>query len=216
MPQFALRTPRATQGIVVATVGAFLFLWLYGPRAQEAYAYMAGLVPARISGVLVVPDGLPVLLTPLSATLLHGSLTHLLFNMVMLYYVGRFVEGVLGVPRFLLLYGIGAYIAGFTEYLSGPQSSVPVIGASGAVSAVLGAYAIYFGERKAEKGRFLSAETKTVLWLAASWIGLQLLAGMVLNGPEGGIAIWAHIGGFIAGLLLARPLALAGRDRITR
>lgn len=216
MPQSTLRTPRATQGIVVATVCAFLFLWLYGPRAQEAYAYMAGLVPARISGAMIVPGGLPVLLTPISATLLHGSLTHLLFNMVMLYYVGRFVEAVLGVPRFLLLYGVGAYLAGFAEYVSGPESTVPVIGASGAVSAVLGAYAIYFGERKAGAGRLLSAETRTVLWLAASWIGLQLLAGMVLNGPEGGIAIWAHIGGFIAGLLLARPLALTGRNHTAR
>src|SRR3546814_8933830 len=69
-----------------------------------------------------------------------------------------------------------------------------LIGASGAVSAVLGAYAIYFGERRAGEGRLLSAEARTVLWLAATWIGLQLLIGFVLNGPDGGIAIWAHIG----------------------
>lgn len=197
---------RALQGVVGATVAAFFFLWLFGPRAQEAYAYMAGLVPARISGTLSVPDGLPVLLTPLSATLLHGSLAHLAFNMVMLYYVGRFVEAVLGAPRFLFLYVAGAYAAGFTEYVADSQSVIPVIGASGAVSAVLGAYALYFGNRRASASRYLSAEARTVLWLAISWIGLQLLTGWVLNGPKGGIAIWAHIGGFIAGLLLARPL----------
>ncbi len=169
---------------------------------------MAGIVPARISGDMIVPGGIPVLLTPLSATLLHGSFAHLAFNMVMLYYVGRFVEAILGGSRFLLLYAIGAYAAGFAEYLATSDSPVPVIGASGAVSAVLGAYAIYFGERKAGEGRLLSSDARTVLWLAATWIGLQLLTGAVLNGPGGGIAIWAHIGGFITGLLLAKPLAL--------
>lgn len=204
----ALPTPHATQGIVVATTAAFLLLWLFGGRAQEAYAYWAGLVPARISGTMDVPGGIPALLTPLSATLLHGSIAHLAFNMVMLVYVGRLVEAVIGAPRFLLLYAIGAYAAGFTEYLVTPDSPIPVIGASGAVSAILGAYAIYFGERKAGEGRLLSSDARTVLWLAATWIGLQLLMGAVLNGPEGGIAIWAHIGGFIAGLVLAKPLLL--------
>lgn len=204
-------TPRATQGIAGATVAAFLLLWAYGLRAQEAYAYMAGMVPARISGSMVVTGGLPALLTPLSATLLHGSVAHLAFNMVMLYYLGRYVEAFLGVLRFLLLYVTGAYFAGFAEYITSPESTVPVIGASGAVSAVLGAYAIYFGERKAGEGRVLSSHARTVIWLAASWIGLQLLTGLVLNGPHGGIAIWAHIGGFIAGLLMAKPLALMGR-----
>lgn len=204
-------TPRATQGIVGATVAAFLLLWAIGPGAQEAYAYMAGLVPARISGDMVVPGGIPTWLTPISATLLHGSFAHLAFNMAMFYYLGRFVEPVLGGPRFLLLYVIGAYAAGFAEYLVTPSSPIPVIGASGAVSAVLGAYAIYFGERRAGEGRLLSAEARTALWLAATWIGLQLLIGFVLNGPDGGIAIWAHIGGFIAGLLLAQPLVLTRR-----
>src|SRR3546814_12594512 len=101
----------------------------------------------------------------------------------------------------------GAYAAAFAEYLVSPESTVPVIGASGAVSAVLGAYAIYFGNRTAPSGRFLSSETRTVLWLAAAWIGLQLLIGLVLHGPQGGIAIWAHIGGVIDGLGVAKTLA---------
>lgn len=206
--QFIIPTPRATQGVATATIGAWLFFMLFGARTEHAYSYMAGLVPARISGEMIVPGGLPVLLTPLTATLLHGSLMHLAFNMVMLFYVGRLVEALLGPARFMLLYIVGAYVAGFTEYLVHPASPVPVIGASGAVSAVLGAYALYFGERRATAGRLLSAEARTVLWLAASWIGLQLLMGAVLNGPGTGIAIWAHIGGFIAGLLLARPLEL--------
>src|SRR3546814_4301309 len=76
---------------------------------------MAGLVPARISGDMVVPGGTPTWLTPISATLLHGSFAHLAFNMAMFYYLGRFVEPVLGGPRFLLLYVIGAYAAAIAE-----------------------------------------------------------------------------------------------------
>jgi membrane associated rhomboid family serine protease len=197
---------RVTQGITWATIAAFLLLLLFGRQAQEAYAYMAGIVPARISGEMQVRDGFPLLLTPLTATLLHGNFLHLLFNMSMFYYLGRPVELVTGSPRFLVLYVAGAYAAAFAEYIATPDSAVPVIGASGAVSAILGAYAIYFGERSAQKGRFLSAEARTMLWMAAAWIGLQLLVGLVFNGPGGGIAIWAHIGGFIAGLALARPL----------
>src|SRR3546814_2347329 len=89
--------------------------------------------------------------------------------MVMFYYLGRMVEGVLGSGRLLILYVAGAYAAAFAEYIVSPESTVPVIGASGALSAVLGAYAISFGNRTAPSGRFLSSETRTVLWLAAAW-----------------------------------------------
>src|SRR3546814_21035493 len=91
------------------------------------------------------------------------------------------VEGVLGAGRLLILYVAGAYAAAFAEYLDSPESTVPVIGASGAVSAVLGAYAIYFGNRTAPSGRFLSSETRTLLWRAAAWLGLTILIGIVLK-----------------------------------
>src|SRR3546814_6544591 len=128
-----------------------VLLFVSGSGAREAYAYRAGLVPARISGTITVPGGFPIILTPITATLLHGSIAHLGFNMVMFYYLGRMVEGVLGSGRLLILYVAGAYAAAFAEYLVSPESTVPVIGASGAVSAVLGAYAIYFGNRTAPK-----------------------------------------------------------------
>lgn len=207
MASFSIKSPRATQGIVAATLFAYLLLWFFGPRAQYAYAFLVGLVPARLSGTLVVDGAIPALLTPLTATFLHGSLVHLLFNMAMLFYIGRFVELVIGAPRFLILYAAGAYAAAFAEFIIRPESTIPIIGASGAVSALIGAYALYFGKRKTQAGRILSAETLNILWLAISWIGLQLLMGVVMNDGSGsGIAIWAHIGGFIAGLLLARPL----------
>src|SRR3546814_18415259 len=89
---------------------------------------MAGLVPARISGTITVPGGFPIILTPITATLLHGSIAHLGFNMVMFYYLGRMVEGVLGSGRLLILYVAGAYAAAFAECLVSPESNVPEIG----------------------------------------------------------------------------------------
>src|SRR3546814_14143461 len=102
----------------------------------------------------------------------------------MFYFLGRMVEGVLAAGRLLILYVAGAYAAAFAEYLVSPESTVPVIRASGAVSAVLGAYAIYFGNRTAPSGRFLSSETRTLSWLATAWIGRQLLSGLRLNGHQ--------------------------------
>src|SRR3546814_19509177 len=92
---------------------------------------MAGLVPARISGTITVPGGFPIILTPITATLLHGSIAHLGFNMVMFYYLGRMVAGVLGSGRLLILYVAGAYAAACAEYLGSPEPNVPVIGEVG-------------------------------------------------------------------------------------
>ena len=83
-----------------------------------------------------------------------------------------------------------------------------MIGASGAISALLGAYALLYGQRRASVGNPRFGNALNVLWLAAAWVGLQLLIGLAMSGPDGGIAIGAHIGGFIAGLALARPLLL--------
>jgi len=208
--------PIVTQGITLAAVAVYLLSRVSGEQASIDWAYAAGIVPARLSGQMAVDTAIPAVLTPLSATMLHGSLLHLGFNMLMFFYIGRPAEAALGHWRFLLLYVIGAYAAAAAQWIVAPMSTVAVIGASGAISAVLGAYALYFGERRAVAGRWLSAEVRHVLWLAVSWIGLQLLIGLVMNGSgEGGffgmIAIWAHIGGFIAGLIVARPLLRLGR-----
>jgi membrane associated rhomboid family serine protease len=99
------------------------------------------------------------------------------------------------------------------QILANPESPVPVIGASGAIACVFGAYAVMFAKSRVAPRRILgftlSGEALTALWYAASWIGLQLLVGIAFSQPGGGlfgggIAIWTHIGGFLTGLLLAR------------
>ena len=197
---------RLTQILLWVTTLAFLLLWATGK--SDAAAYLGGFIPGRISGFVTLDGAMPVWLTPLTATLLHSSLFHLGFNLLMLAFCGRFVESVIGAGPFAVLYGVGAYAAAGAQYFAGPLAPEPMIGASGAISAVLGAYALLFSQQEVRAIGPLSSTTVRVLWLAAAWIVVQALFAVAMAGAAIHIAIAAHIGGFIAGLLLARPLLL--------
>ena len=133
---------------------------------------------------------------------------HVALNLLMLVWCGTQVERILGPGPMLLLYVVGAYTAAIAQWLVAPLSPTPMIGASGAISAVIGAFALSFGQQKrivksASLNRSLNA-----LWLLAAWIVLQVMTGL-LAGIQGFLlATPAHIGGFIAGLLMQRPLLL--------
>lgn len=195
--------PQATVTIAVATVVSYALVALFA--RDQAAAFTGGFIPARVSGSHLV-GALPVWLTPLSSTLLHGGLLHLGFNLIMLVYCGREDEVALGPVGIAILYIIGAYAAAAGQYVAGPHSPLPMIGCSGAVSALVGAYAILYGQRRPSKLPPELARWLHVAWLAVAWIALQLL--LSLGGAFEGvnIAAAAHIGGFLAGLVLARPL----------
>lgn len=197
---------RARTTLVIAAVTALAWLLVTGAGAGDAAALWGGFIPARFHS----PgwEGLPVWLTPLSATLVHGSFPHLLFNLLMLLFCGRAVEGIIGPVGLAILYAVGAYAAAGAYYLAGPSAPDVMIGASGAISAVLGAYAILFGRNKVKLANPRLALWVHALWLGAAWVGLQLLTGYAFatGGPR--VAISAHIGGFIVGLALAQPLLL--------
>jgi membrane associated rhomboid family serine protease len=173
---------------------------------------LAGFIPARFSG-LVIDNAVPAWLTPLSAALVHAGALHLVFNLLMIGFCGRFVEATIGAGGMILLYLVGAYAAAGAQYLMMPQGVIPMIGASGAASAIIGAYALLFGRRRKTGWGPFSGTTLQVLWLAAAWIVLQSLvdiaSGALPGVPaQGAVATPAHIGGFLAGLALARPLLL--------
>ena len=197
---------RATVALAVATVAAWVLVALarIGPDATVLGAF----IPARASGLIPLAGAVPVWLTPLSALFLHAGLLHLGFNLLMLAFCGRFVEVALGWRGVLVLYGVGAYAAALGQYALAPLSTAPMIGASGAISALLGAYALLYGERRATLANRRLNAAVNILWLAAAWIGLQMLVGLALSDGKQGIAIGAHIGGFFVGLALARPLLL--------
>jgi membrane associated rhomboid family serine protease len=197
-------TPRATITLAAATSAAWLITTTLGLDLQAAY--LAGFIPARVGTLAAVPGAVPVALTPLTATLVHGGIIHLGFNMLMLVFCGRMVEAALGRWGIVLLYLLGAYAAAAAQFAVDPASAVPMIGASGAISALVGAYALLFGQRRATAIGPISGEIVHVLWLAAAWIGLQLLLNFAATGEGAMIATAAHVGGFVLGLLLARPI----------
>lgn len=199
------RTP-VTVALLVATVTASVLVLLAG--AVGLAAVLGGFLPLRFYGLVIPPvhgPAIPALLTPLSATLIHAGPGHLLFNMVTLAFAGALVERALGGWGLVVLYVVGAYAAAVGQWLPDPRSAVPMIGASGAISAVVGAYALLYGRGRARAIGPFPAIVVHAAWLAAAWIGIQLLVGAVGFGG-GRVAIGAHVGGFLAGLALARPL----------
>ena len=172
-------------------------------------AVQGGFIPARIDGGVPAGHGflVPALLTPLSATLIHGGFAHLALNLVMLVFCGRQVERVVSPVGIAILYVVGAFAGAAGQWVFEPESRVPMIGASGAISAIVAAYALLFGERRAKRWGPVPGDVLHVAWLAAAWIGIQFLVGLAGMGGVT-VAIGAHIGGFVAGLILARPLLL--------
>jgi membrane associated rhomboid family serine protease len=202
------REARATAGIAVATLVVSVLVLVSG--GLPAVSFGAGFIPARFAGAML-PEGLPIVvpavLTPLTATLIHGGAMHLLFNLVMLGFCGRLLERAVGSRGIAILYTAGAFAAAAAQWALDPPSATPMIGASGAISAVVGAYALLYGERRAKAIGPIPADAVHIAWLAAAWIGMQLLIGAAGMGGAT-IAVGAHIGGFVAGLALARPLLL--------
>jgi len=196
---------RFTNILVIATAAIWLALDLSGWLGWAST--MAGFIPLRVTGP-ALEGAVPVALTPLTAAFVHANLAHVGFNMLMLLYCGRYTEYALGPAAFTVLYLVGAYVSAGAQYLVDPTSVVPMVGASGAISAVLGAYALLFGQKRAKAIGPVPALVVHIVWLAAAWIGVQLLFGIAMADAGMAIAVAAHIGGFIAGLLLARPLLL--------
>jgi membrane associated rhomboid family serine protease len=199
-------TRTATFAIAIVTALVWLITEVVG--GQDRAAISMGVIPARLSGLFDLAPAVPAWLTPLSSTIVHGGFLHVALNLLMLIWCGTLVERVLGSSALLLLYLVGAYAAALAQWAVDPASAVPVIGASGAISAVIGAFALSFGQQKrivrsAALNRLLNA-----LWLLAAWIVLQLMIGMIAGMRGFLLATPAHVGGFLAGLALQRPLLL--------
>ena len=200
-------TPVVTVGLIILNALVFLYEQsLPDPQLQQFVASYA-LIPAWFS--------VPALFT---SQFLHGGWMHILSNMLYLWIFGDNVEDRLGHVRFLLFYlGAGA-AAAVLQTLFDPFSSVPMVGASGAIAGVMGAYFVLYPHSRVLTAVFLVIffdiiEIPAVFFLGL-WFLLQLLSGVgslaVSNAAGGGIAFWAHIGGFVAGVLIG--LVLRSRD----
>ena len=199
-------TRSATNVIAVITALAWVIAVAVGKSDQAALGL--GFIPARLSGTPVPWPAVPALLTPLTATLVHAGLIHLGFNLLVFLWCGAAVERVIGKTGLILLYLIGAYAAAFAQWGIDPSGTVPMIGASGAISAVMGAFALSFGRAKAFTNNLRINRWINVVWLLIAWVVLQVMMDWLAGGQGYALATPAHVGGFAAGLLLQRPLLL--------
>jgi len=195
-----------THAIAALTALAWLVALLLGQSDYVAAAM--GFIPARLSGHEVPWSAVPAVLTPLTATLVHGGALHLVLNMVIFLWCGILVERALGKTSLVLLYVVGAFASAAAQWLSDPNGVIPMVGASGAISAVIGAYSLSYGRAKQVTSSARVNRWINIAWLMAAWVVLQLMIGWVAGGQGYLLAIPAHIGGFLAGLLLQRPLLL--------
>jgi membrane associated rhomboid family serine protease len=198
---------KARVTLIIAAVTAIAWVLVAYFRLGNEAALGAGFIPLHVSGgggeALTA-----ALLKPLTATLVHAGAMHLVFNLLMHLFCGRSVETIIGGRQFVILYIAGAYAAAAAQFLVGPTDATPMVGASGAISAVIGAYSMMFGRNRVKVANPTIALWLNALWLAAAWVVLQIIVGFTFDTINAKIAVAAHIGGFLAGLLLAKPLLL--------
>jgi len=194
--------------VAIAAVTALISLLIILAGGLGLAAASMGFIPARASGLVDLPAALPVWLTPFSATLVHDGFLHLILNLVMLVWVGAQVERVLGASSLMLAYLVGAVIAAGAQWLAGPSAMIPMVGASGAISALFGIYALLAANPKPLTNSAVLNRAIHAAWLLAAWVVVQWMTQMLAGGQGVMLATPAHIGGFVAGLLLERPLLL--------
>jgi membrane associated rhomboid family serine protease len=209
--------PVVNWGLVAACVVVFLVQVGLGSEGFNRMIFGLGVIPAVLLGHARLPPEIelvPPALSVLSSMFLHGGWLHLAGNMLYLWIFGDNIEDRMGHLRFLVFYLVCGIAAVFAQALPAPQSIVPMVGASGAISGVLGAYLLLFPRARVlvlvPFGFILQAIRLPAVWVLGLWFLIQLLSSLAAPEGEGGVAFRAHLGGFIAGLLLA-PLFLLGR-----
>lgn len=214
-------TRMAIVNYVLIAINILVFIFLQGMGGNEKFTYAFSTVPAEIltgkditTGVLE-PTPVPVYFTLITSMFMHGGWAHLLGNMLFLWVFGDNIENRLGPIRYLIFYLVCGIIASLCHvFLAGSDAIVPSLGASGAISGVLGGYMLLFPSRRVRvfMGRGIG-EVPAFVALGI-WIVFQVINQMgVLGGEQGGggVAYAAHIGGFAAGLLLIKLFDRAGK-----
>lgn len=222
------RTPYVTLAIIALNIIAF-FLWQPLTNAQdptnvsvagtrltrgELFTFCHGAIPEEVSDLEPIPDlarvcgGKSVLESIFTSMFMHGGLLHIAGNMLYLWVFGNNVEDRMGRIPFILFYLVAGVVAVYSQVLPDPHSAVPLIGASGAIAGTLGAYLVMFPHARVLTlvpiFFFLQVAELSAVIVLGFWFVLQALQGVgSLGGQVGGVAWWAHIGGFAFGALVA-------------
>ena len=207
--------PYVTVGIIIACVLVYAFQHLLLSGYAEQIAYSLGVIPAVLTGQESMPAEialLPPAATIFTSMFVHAGFLHLAGNMWFLWIFGNNIEDAMGHVRFVTFYLLCGVAAVFAQVLPTPGSIVPMVGASGAISGVLGAYMLLYPRARVLLGLpvgFLIIQLGRwpALWVLAAWFVMQLIMGSISatdipGRTEGRIAFGAHVGGFLAGILL--------------
>ncbi|WP_299967822.1 rhomboid family intramembrane serine protease [uncultured Roseobacter sp.] len=201
------RTPYVTYLLMAANIGIFLSYVgvMQDARALNALWFDWALIPARLNAG-------EASYTLITSMFLHGGWMHLAGNMLFLFIFGDNVEDEMGHLGYALFYILSGLAAGWAQYITAPLSAVPMVGASGAIAGVMGAYLLLFPKAKVDILIIFVVFFRIFpipAWIMlALWFGMQFAGGIGTNPDTGGVAYWAHAGGFIAGVILTAPLWL--------
>ncbi|MEE8388955.1 MAG: rhomboid family intramembrane serine protease [Acidiferrobacterales bacterium] len=200
--------PYLTVAFIVTCVLVFFWQLSLGPAGQKA-VYALGVIPATLlQGKTLAPDIylIPAELTLLTSMFLHGGWMHLIGNMLYLWIFGNNVEDAMGHTRFIVFYIICGFAAALAQSLPDPSSVIPMIGASGAISGVLGAYLLLYPRARVLVAIplvvFIYTTRLPAMAVLGFWFAYQLISSLLTDSSGGGVAWGAHVGGFIAGVLL--------------
>jgi membrane associated rhomboid family serine protease len=227
-----LRTPVITGAIIA--INALVWLLVQGAGSDVPLARSVcnlGLIPGELTGLLrpgvgfPMGDGLVCATDPgpqashvITSMFLHGSWMHIIGNMWFLWIFGNNIEDSMTRPRFVAFYLLCGLAAAALQVVTDPSSVVPMVGASGAISGVMGAYLVLYPRVRVYTmvplGFFLTSIALPAWAMLIYWAFLQVVSGLTSRGggEEGGVAFWAHIGGFVAGVVLVK--LFARRDRV--
>ncbi len=202
------RQPYVTVLLIAACVLVFIWQMSLDPRSGQVMVHQFGFIPALLFGSATFgADGglVPAWATLFSSMFLHGGFMHLAGNMLYLWIFGNNIEDVMGHGRYLAFYLVCGLAAAMAQALPDMGSTVPMIGASGAISGVLGAYLLLFPKAQVQVvipiGFFMMRKIPAG-WLLGIWIAFQVFSGISSDMSGGGVAWWAHVGGFVAGMAL--------------
>lgn len=201
------RVPYVNYALMAANIGVFIAYWplFSDPRALNAFFYEWAMVP-----IMVTQDG--TYHTVFSSMFLHGGFMHIAGNMLFLWIFGDNMEDEMGHFGYLLFYLASGIGAGLAHVLAAPYSPVPTVGASGAIAGVMGGYLLMFPKAKVDILLIIIFYIRIITipaWIMlALWFAFQIFGGAGADPNQGGVAYWAHAGGFIIGIILTLPLFL--------
>jgi membrane associated rhomboid family serine protease len=211
-------TPFMTWLIMLGCVAAFVWEFSLGEHGMTGAENVLGFVPASFFGYDTAASeevfGLPAWATIFTSMFLHGGILHIAGNMLFLWIFGNNIEDAMGHVKFTLFYLACGVVAALTMGYIDPHSQIPMIGASGAISGVLGAYMLLYPRARVHViiplGIILYPVWVRAMWVVGGWFAMQLVSVAYADPTKPGTAFWAHVGGFVAGLILTPVLKSRG------